>query len=128
MEATARILQDIRDLGVTIALDDFGTGYSSLTMLRDLPADVVKIDKSFIDKIADETSTDSVLARLVIETAHSLGMGSAPRGGDQRAGRAPGRHGLRHPAGWLIPNRCPAPTPSPPGCPPPCCRSAWPRA
>ncbi|GLY18735.1 bifunctional diguanylate cyclase/phosphodiesterase [Kineosporia rhizophila] len=80
MEATARILQDIRDLGVTIALDDFGTGYSSLTMLRDLPADVVKIDKSFIDKIADETSTDSVLARLVIETAHSLGMGVCAEG------------------------------------------------
>nr|WP_269329049.1 bifunctional diguanylate cyclase/phosphodiesterase [Kineosporia babensis] len=80
MEATAKILQDIRDLGVTIALDDFGTGYSSLTMLRDLPADVVKIDKSFIDKIADETSTDSVLARLVIETAHSLGMGVCAEG------------------------------------------------
>nr|WP_269327337.1 bifunctional diguanylate cyclase/phosphodiesterase [Kineosporia mesophila] len=80
MHATAKNLQEIRDLGVTVALDDFGTGYSSLTMLRDLPADVVKIDKSFIDKIAVEASTDSVLARLVIETAHSLGMSVCAEG------------------------------------------------
>ncbi|GAB6897789.1 putative bifunctional diguanylate cyclase/phosphodiesterase [Kineosporia succinea] len=73
LEVTAQLLREIRGLGVTIALDDFGTGYSSLTMLRDLPADVVKIDKSFIDRVTD-SSTDHVLTKLVVETAHSLGM------------------------------------------------------
>jgi diguanylate cyclase (GGDEF)-like protein len=103
MHATAKNLQEIRDLGVTVALDDFGTGYSSLTMLRDLPADVVKIDKSFIDKIAEEASTDSVLARLVIETAHSLGMSVCAEGVEtnEQAERL-AKMGCDTLQGWLI--------------------------
>ncbi|MAO56612.1 MAG: hypothetical protein CMM61_13070 [Rhodospirillaceae bacterium] len=47
-------LNRLRDLGLTIALDDFGTGYSSLTMLRDMPIDKVKLDKSFVDQINED--------------------------------------------------------------------------
>lgn len=70
---TAHRLRQLASLGVRIALDDFGTGHSSLTMLRDLPIDIVKIDRSFINRIVSNTR-DSVLVRLVIDTAHSLGM------------------------------------------------------
>ena len=51
MNRMKRILADIRRLGVRVALDDFGTGYSSLSVLLEIPANVVKIDKSFTDKI-----------------------------------------------------------------------------
>ncbi|WP_104434195.1 EAL domain-containing protein [Kineococcus xinjiangensis] len=70
-EATSR-LQDLRRLGVRLALDDFGTGHSSLTTLRRLPVHTVKIDRSFVDRVATSPA-DAVLVRLVIDTAHSLG-------------------------------------------------------
>ena len=70
---TRRRLEQLAALGVRIALDDFGTGHSSLTMLRDLPVDVVKIDRSFVHRMSSSTA-DLVLLRLVVDTAHSLGM------------------------------------------------------
>jgi len=71
-ETTAR-LAELRHRGVQIALDDFGTGHSSLTMLRALPLTIVKIDRSFVAKVA-RSAQDAVLVRLVIETAHTLGL------------------------------------------------------
>jgi diguanylate cyclase (GGDEF)-like protein len=55
------VLGNIRDLGVRVALDDFGTGYSSLGALANLPVDIVKIDKSFIDKTDKATLTKAVV-------------------------------------------------------------------
>lgn len=67
-----RELNALRSNGVKIALDDFGTGYSSLNMLRQLPIDVLKIDRSFIMDI--EESTDALgLAKQVIGIAELLG-------------------------------------------------------
>ncbi|WP_165372882.1 putative bifunctional diguanylate cyclase/phosphodiesterase [Pengzhenrongella frigida] len=71
-ETTARLCE-LRRRGVQIALDDFGTGHSSLTMLRGLPLSIVKIDRSFVAKVT-RSAQDAVLVRLVIETAHTLGL------------------------------------------------------
>jgi diguanylate cyclase (GGDEF)-like protein/PAS domain S-box-containing protein len=72
LAATAARLAQVRDLGVRLALDDFGTGHSALSLLRALPVHLVKIDRSFVERVASDTA-DAVLARLVIEAAHSLG-------------------------------------------------------
>ncbi|EMP54074.1 diguanylate cyclase/phosphodiesterase [Marinobacter santoriniensis NKSG1] len=68
-----RDLSRIRELGVKIAIDDFGTGYSSLRYLRQFPADIVKIDKSFVS--ADqEDLVEPEICRAVVTMAESLGM------------------------------------------------------
>jgi diguanylate cyclase (GGDEF)-like protein/PAS domain S-box-containing protein len=69
--ATARRLRQLKGLGVGLAIDDFGTGYSSLSYLRRFPIEVVKIDKSFVDGIADDEAAQA-LARGIVQLAHSL--------------------------------------------------------
>ena len=73
LDATSEQLRELRAHGVQIALDDFGTGHSSLTMLRALPLTIVKIDRSFVEHVA-RSAQDAVLVRMVIETAHALGL------------------------------------------------------
>ena len=73
MEENIEKLRSLHACGIGLALDDFGTGYSSLTYLRKLPVDVVKIDKSFIDSIADESAQVALVAS-VIQMAHVLGL------------------------------------------------------
>ena len=55
------------------SIDDFGTGYSSLFYLKRLPADAIKVDKSFVRGLG-ESVEDTAIARMVIELAHTLGM------------------------------------------------------
>ncbi len=59
------ILHAIREEGMEISLDDFGTGYSSLSMLRELPINELKIDKSFIDKILYDESENSLVKSII---------------------------------------------------------------
>ncbi|MFC7574655.1 putative bifunctional diguanylate cyclase/phosphodiesterase [Klenkia terrae] len=66
-------LQQLRDLGVRIAIDDFGTGYSSLSYLRQLPADIVKVDRSFITDLARGGAATTLVASIV-ELARSLSL------------------------------------------------------
>jgi EAL domain-containing protein (putative c-di-GMP-specific phosphodiesterase class I) len=66
-------LSELREMGISIALDDYGTGYSSLSMLRDLPLNIVKIDKTFIDTI-DASAAAAALVGGIIDTAHALNL------------------------------------------------------
>ena len=72
-------LSALRDLGVRIAIDDFGTGYSSLSYLRDLPIDLLKIDRSFIRDIADGPE-ESALAQSIIKLGSVFGLGVVGEG------------------------------------------------
>ena len=74
-----RILSRIRDLGVKISIDDFGTGYSCLAYFKDIPADELKIDKSFVQgMLTDPASAD--IASLIIELAHRFGLSVVAEG------------------------------------------------
>jgi EAL domain-containing protein (putative c-di-GMP-specific phosphodiesterase class I) len=72
-------LRELRALGVQIAVDDFGTGYSSLSCLRDLPIDVLKIAKPFVDRLG-RSDDDRALVTSVVGVAHSLRLGTVAEG------------------------------------------------
>jgi diguanylate cyclase (GGDEF)-like protein/PAS domain S-box-containing protein len=82
-DITAVRLEELRRLGVRIAIDDFGTGYSSLGYLRRLPVDILKIDKSFIDGVA-EGPHESALARAVVKLASTLRLEAVAEGINSR--------------------------------------------
>jgi EAL domain-containing protein (putative c-di-GMP-specific phosphodiesterase class I) len=64
-------LAQLKRIGVRLAIDDFGTGYSSLSYLRELPIDVVKMDKSFVEGIA-ESGQRLALAEGIVQIARTL--------------------------------------------------------
>ncbi len=66
-------LENLRRLGIGLALDDFGKGYSSLSYLEQLPINVLKIDKTFVDGIG-ETSVDCSLTGNIVEIGKKLGL------------------------------------------------------
>lgn len=72
-EAAAQMIQRLKEMGCRIAIDDFGTGYSSFSYLQHLPADVLKIDRSFMTELAHQPRTRKIVA-VMIDLAHALGM------------------------------------------------------
>lgn len=70
-DENARVLRELKDLGVAIALDDFGTGYSSLGYLRAFPFDRIKIDKSFVHDMCESAEAMSII-RAITELSRSL--------------------------------------------------------
>ncbi|MEV6348186.1 EAL domain-containing protein [Actinoplanes sp. NPDC051851] len=72
-------LATLKKLGVRIALDDFGTGYSSLTWLKSVPADIVKLDRSFVAGLAHDARKSSIIS-AVLWLARSLGMSTIAEG------------------------------------------------
>ena len=70
---TILTLQEISKLGISIAIDDFGTGYSSLSYLKRLPLNTLKVDRSFIQDIPDD-SEDAAITKAIIALATSLNM------------------------------------------------------
>ena len=66
------MLQALRDRGVKIALDDFGTGYSRLSLIKELPVDRIKIDRSFIAGL-DNSLEDTAITEAVLHLGHRLG-------------------------------------------------------
>ena len=70
-EASIKILGQLKTMGIHIAIDDFGTGYSSLSYLKRLPADKIKIDRSFVDGINHDADDNSIV-RMVVALAAAL--------------------------------------------------------
>lgn len=71
-----KLLSRLSSLGITISLDDFGTGYSSLTYMKNLPINSLKIDKSFIDSMFEETS----FCKNIIEISKKLNLETVAEG------------------------------------------------
>ena len=105
----ATVLRRVCDLGVKFALDDFGTGHSSLTLLRNLPLQTVKIDRSLIRRVATEAQ-DAVLVQLVIDAAHTLGLRVCAEGIEELdQARQLVSMGCDTAQGWLFGRPAPAP-------------------
>ncbi len=71
LEVTQKNLELLKSFGIGIHIDDFGTGYSSLSLLKDLPLDVLKIDRSFVDDLGRKAGADSIV-QAVVELARKL--------------------------------------------------------
>ena len=69
----AREISAARDLGIKVALDDFGVGHSSLTLLRSLPIDQVKIDRTFVRDLGRDPRNTAIV-RSVLALAHDLSL------------------------------------------------------
>ncbi len=82
MDYLISVLKEIKKQGFRISMDDFGTGYSSLSLLKDMPLDIIKIDKSFIDGIAvgEENNKDMLMAKDILTIADHLGIKSLAEG------------------------------------------------
>jgi len=78
-ETTLAVLHQLRSLGVRIAMDDFGTGYSSLTYLQCFPFDKIKIDRSFVKDITENTGSLNIV-RAVAALANGMGMTATAEG------------------------------------------------
>lgn len=72
------VLAALRAIGARISIDDFGTGYSSLGVLRDLPVDELKIDRSFIDGLRDHGDTG--LVQSIIKLSHGFNLSTVAEG------------------------------------------------
>lgn len=78
VDHAVNLLTKLRELGVRLALDDFGTGYSSLSYLHLLPLDLVKVDRSFVNRIDDEGG--AALVRAIVAMGDSLGLETVAEG------------------------------------------------
>ena len=77
IDQVVRRLDAMKEMGVRISLDDFGTGYSSLTWLSQLPIDIVKIDKSFVDRIGTQ---DDAIISAILYVASEFGLAVVAEG------------------------------------------------
>ena len=98
--AGARRLRALRELGVRLAIDDFGTGYSSLSYLRQLPVDILKIDRSFTTALG-RSAEDDALVMAIMRLAESLGLATIAEGVEDATQRdALVALGCPHGQGW----------------------------
>lgn len=78
-QQAARVLRELKKMGISIAIDDFGTSYSSLNYLKYFPVDKLKIDRSFIGDVISDPN-DVAIATTIIAIAHNLGLKATAEG------------------------------------------------
>jgi diguanylate cyclase (GGDEF)-like protein/PAS domain S-box-containing protein len=83
-ETVLDILRQLKQLGIRLAIDDFGTGYSSLSYLHRFPVDILKIDRSFVERLS-RTSDNAELARTVVRLGQSLQLQTVAEGVEDSA-------------------------------------------
>lgn len=83
MERMKKVLKSLKALGVCVALDDFGTGYSSLNHIREMPIDIIKIDKCFVDNLSEDEFAGAFV-KMVSELAKTIGVAVCVEGVEQR--------------------------------------------
>jgi diguanylate cyclase (GGDEF)-like protein len=102
------VLERLKAIGVRLAIDDFGTGYSSLSYLKNLPVDILKIDRSFVMAM-DANDDDRAIVRSTIDLAHNLGLSVVAEGVDSSQTLAElARYGCDVAQGFHIARPCPA--------------------
>ncbi|MGH8739125.1 MAG: EAL domain-containing protein, partial [Burkholderiales bacterium] len=84
LETTRRFIDTVRGFGAKIALDDFGAGYTSFSYLKELPADAVKIDGSFVTAVNSHPANLAIV-EAIVELARNLGMQSIAEWAEDRA-------------------------------------------
>lgn len=77
--SSIKIVKELKELGIKISMDDFGTGYSNLSILSEMELDILKIDQSFVKKLADNPKT-LTLVKTIINMGHSLGFNIVAEG------------------------------------------------
>ena len=82
-----RLLGRLRGLGLRVAVDDFGTGFTTLAELKDLPVDVLKVDRSFIKGIADDPN-HLLIVQSVLELSRNLGLTAVAEGVEDQSAMA----------------------------------------
>jgi EAL domain-containing protein (putative c-di-GMP-specific phosphodiesterase class I) len=87
VERAIELLDAIQSRGVRLAIDDFGTGYSSMSMMKRFPIDTIKIDRSFIKDIPDD-SEDKAITEAIIQMGKALGLTVVAEGVETEQQRA----------------------------------------
>jgi diguanylate cyclase (GGDEF)-like protein len=101
-DLTIRVLGRLLDLGVRVAIDDFGTGYSSLSYLKDFPVNAIKIDRSFVLGLGND-SRDGAIVSATVTMARGLGLGVVAEGVEtEQQLDALARHGCDAVQGFLL--------------------------
>ena len=83
-EQAVRITDDLRQRGLSLSIDDFGTGYSSLAYLKMLPIHSLKLDRTFVNDLSED-SDDTKICSATLALAHNLGLGVVAEGVETEA-------------------------------------------
>ena len=79
LSGAREVMKKLNRLGVRLAIDDFGTGHSSLAYLKQFPVHEVKVDRAFIQGVA-ESQVDLAIVRAIIDLAHAMGISAVAEG------------------------------------------------